>query len=136
MLNMEPNKGLNQTWDHDLSQNQESDAQVTAIQVLHQLRTFHMYSLGGPGWHSRLSVRHQPGHGLSVREFVPRVRLWANGSEPGACFRFCVSLSLCPSPVHALSLSVPKIKKLKKNVEKICTVFIFQLNINEVVKKK
>ena len=30
-------------------------------------------------------------------------------SEPGTCFRFCVSLSLCPSPVHALSLSVPKI---------------------------
>ena len=51
------------------------------------------------------------------REFEPRVRLWADGSEPGACFRFCVSLSLCPSPVHALSLSVPKINKktLKKN---------------------
>ena len=27
------------------------------------------------------------------------------------CFRFCVSLSLCPSPVHALSLSVPKKNK-------------------------
>ena len=34
MLNMEPNKGLNQTWDHDLSQNQESDAKVTAIAPL------------------------------------------------------------------------------------------------------
>ena len=44
-------------------------------------------------------------------EFEPRVGLWADGSEPGACFRFCVSLSLCPSPVHALSLSVPKINK-------------------------
>ena len=51
------------------------------------------------------------GHDLAVREFEPRVGLWADGSEPGACFRFCVSLSLCPSPVHALSLSVSKINK-------------------------
>ena len=76
--------------------------------------------LGAPGWRSRLSVRLQPGHDLAVREFEPRVRLWADGSGPGACFRFCVSLSLCPSSIHALSLSVPKInknveKKLKKN---------------------
>ena len=73
-------------------------------------------AVGAPGWRSRLSVRLQPGHDLAVREFEPRVGLWAEGSEPGACFRFCVSLSLCPSPVHALSLSVPKIKI--KNVEK------------------
>ena len=63
--------------------------------------------LGAPGWRSRLSVRLQPDHDLTVCEFEPRVRLWADGSEPGACFRFCVSLSLCPSHVHALSLSVP-----------------------------
>ena len=68
-------------------------------------------SLGAPGWCSGLSVRLQPGHDLAVREFEPRFGLWADGSEPGACFRFCVSLSLCPSPVHALSLSVPKINK-------------------------
>ena len=67
--------------------------------------------LGAPGWRSRLSVRLQPGHDLALREFQPRVRPWADGSEPGACFRFCVSLSLCPSPAHALSLSVPKINK-------------------------
>ena len=42
--------------------------------------------LGAPGWRSRLSVRLQPGHDLAVREFEPRVRLWADGSEPGACF--------------------------------------------------
>ena len=66
---------------------------------------------GAPGWRSRLSVRLQPGHDLAVRQFEPRVGLWADGSEPGACVRFCVSLSLCPSPVHALSLSVPKINK-------------------------
>ena len=45
------------------------------------------------------------------REFEPRVGLWADGSEPGACFLFCVSLSLCPSPVHALPVSVSKINK-------------------------
>ena len=63
--------------------------------------------IGAPGWCIRLSVRLQPGHDLAVCEFEPRVRLWADGSEPGACFWFCVFLSLCPSPVHALSLSVP-----------------------------
>ena len=42
--------------------------------------------LGAPGWRSRLSVRLQPGHDLTVCEFEPRVRLWADGSEPGACF--------------------------------------------------
>ena len=41
---------------------------------------------GAPGWRSRLSVRLQPGHNLAIREFEPRVRLWADGSEPGACF--------------------------------------------------
>ena len=49
---------------------------------------------GAPGWRSRLSVRLQPGRNLAVGEFEPRVGLWADGSEPGACFRFCVSLSL------------------------------------------
>ena len=59
------------------------------------------------------------GHDLAVREFEPRVGLWADGSEPGACFRFCVSPSLCPSPTHALSPSVSKINKnILKNVKK------------------
>ena len=46
------------------------------------------------------------GHDLTVREFEPHVGLCADSSEPGACFRFCVSLSLCPSPAHALSLTL------------------------------
>ena len=62
-------------------------------------------------WVAQSVKRLQPGHDLAVREFEPRVRFWADGSEPGACFQFCVSLSPCPSPVHALSLSVPKINK-------------------------
>ena len=73
---------------------------------------------GAPGWRSRLSVRLQLGHDLAVREFEPRMGLWADGSEPGAYFRFCVSLSLCPSPVHALSLSVPKIINVEKKIKK------------------
>ena len=45
-------------------------------------------------------------HDLAVGEFGPRIRLCADSSEPGACFRFCVSLSLCPPPLtHTLSLS-------------------------------
>ena len=46
------------------------------------------------------------GHDLTVCEFEPRVGLYADSSEPGACLGFCVSLSLCPSPAHALSLSL------------------------------
>ena len=44
------------------------------------------------------------GHDLAVRGFEPRVGLCAASSEPGARFTFCVSLSLCPSPAHTLSL--------------------------------
>ena len=46
------------------------------------------------------------GHDLEVSEFEPRIRPCADSSEPGACFRFCISLSLCPSPARSLSLSV------------------------------
>ena len=49
------------------------------------------------------------GHDLTVCGFKPLVRLCADSSEPGACFGFCVSLSLYPSPTHVLSLSLSKI---------------------------
>ena len=50
-----------------------------------------MGRLGGSvGWASDFGS----GHDLTVREFEPRVGLCADSSEPGACFRFCVSLSL------------------------------------------
>ena len=44
------------------------------------------------------------GHDRTVYGLEPRVGLCADSSEPGACFRFCVSLSLCPSPAWALPL--------------------------------
>ena len=49
------------------------------------------------------------GHDLTVCEFEPGVGLCADSSEPGTCFGFSVSLSLCPSATHALSLSLSKI---------------------------
>ena len=59
------------------------------------------------------------GHDLVVPEFQPHLGLCAHSSEPGACFTFCVSFSLCPSPLHALSLFVSKINKpLKKKLKK------------------
>ena len=75
-------------------------------------------TVGAPGWLGRLGVRLQ----LAVRGFEPRVGLCADSSEPGACFRFWVSLSLCPSPTHALSLSVPKINKRFLKKKKDATV--------------
>ena len=65
---------------------------------------FNTVYLGAPGWLSELSVQLQLRSwscGLWVRA---RVRLCADSSEPGACFGFCVYLSLCPSPVRAPSL--------------------------------
>ena len=45
----------------------------------------------------------------------PARGLCPDSSEPGPCFGFFVSLSLCPSPAHALSLSkLNKHKKIKK----------------------
>ena len=57
---------------------------------------------GSVGWASDFSS----GHDLAVCEFEPRVGPWADGSEPGACFRFCLPLSLCPSLPCTLSFSL------------------------------
>ena len=57
------------------------------------------------------------GRDLAVGGFEPRVGLCADGSEPGACFGFCVSLSLS-APPPSLSLSLSKINKhLKQNIK-------------------
>ena len=65
---------------------------------------------GSVGWASDSG----PSHDLTVHGFKPRVGLCADGSKPGTCFTFCVSLSLCPSAPHALSLSPSKINVKKK----------------------
>ena len=72
---------------------------------------------GEPGGLRRLSVDFGSGHDLVVREFEPHVGVWADSSGPGACFGFCVSLSLCSSPAHTLSLSL-KNKDSKTNNNK------------------
>ena len=54
------------------------------------------------------------GHNLAVRGFESCVGLCADSSEPGACLRFCVSLSLSLSlsaPPGSLSVSLSKINK-------------------------
>ena len=65
------------------------------------------------------------GHDLMVHEFQPHIGLCADSSEPGACFRFCVSLFLCPSPAvlclsFSLSFSLKQKKKKKERVHVIC----------------
>ena len=50
------------------------------------------FSLGAPGWRSQLSVRLQPGHDLTVREFEP-----ASGSGLMAQSLEPVSDSVSPS---------------------------------------
>ena len=58
------------------------------------------WRLGGSvGWVSNFGS----GHDLAVHEFEPHVGLCADSSEPGTCFEFCVSLSLCPSLPPSLS---------------------------------
>ena len=46
------------------------------------------------------------GHVLTVHAFKARGGLCADSSEPGVCFEFCVSLSICPSPDPAPSFSL------------------------------
>ena len=55
---------------------------------------------GSVGWLSDFGSGHDP----TAPELQPCVGVRADSSEPGACFQFCVSVSLCPSPTHALSL--------------------------------
>ena len=45
---------------------------------------------------------------LTACEFEHCIGLCGDSSEPRACFRFCVSLFLCPSLIHALCLSFPQ----------------------------
>ena len=47
------------------------------------------------------------GHDLVGHGFEPYIGLDADSSEPGACFRCCVSLPLCPFPARPLSPSLP-----------------------------
>ena len=57
---------------------------------------------GSVGWAADFGS----GHDLPVCGLEPRVGLCADSSELGTCFGFCVSPSLCPSPAHALYLSI------------------------------
>ena len=95
------------------------------LQVL--LVLFKMVMYGAPGWLTQFSVRlrlRSWSYGL-VREFKPHIGVCADSSEPGACLKFCVSLSLCPSP--ALSLSLKKI-----NIKKIYQMVIYEQNTDTV----
>ena len=67
-----------------------------------------MWHLGAPGWLSQLSIQlrfRSWSHSLRVQT---QIELCADSSEPGACFEFCVSLSLyfvlCLSLFLSLSL--------------------------------
>ena len=72
---------------------------------------------GVPGWLSWLSVTFSSGHDLKVHGFKPYIWLCVDSSEPRTCVRFCVSVTLCPFPAHALSLSV-SLLKINKNIKK------------------
>ena len=69
-------------------------------------RAIKKHFVGVPGWLSQLSADFSSGHDLTVFGFEPYVGLYADSSEPGAGFGFCVSLSLCTSPTRVLSLSL------------------------------
>ena len=56
---------------------------------------------GAPGWLSQLGIQLQ-----RVEEFEPRTALCADSSDPGACFGFCLSLSLPLPCSRCLSLSL------------------------------
>ena len=59
------------------------------------------------------------GNDLTVPEFEPRTGLCADNSEPGVCFRFCVSLPLFPYPAHTVSLFQKSINIKKINKKEV-----------------
>ena len=73
-------------------------------------------------WVAELVKRPTPAQ-VTISQFVssspPLGSVLTAQSLEGACFRFCVSFSLCPSPT--CTLSVPQ--KLKKNVKKFLKIF-------------
>ena len=77
------------------------------------------------------------GHDLAVRGFEPYVGLCADSSEPGACFTFCVSLSLSPPPrltfgmSVCLSLSKTSIKKEERKKKEIGYVIGSQIQAQD-----
>ena len=72
--------------------------------------SFKLHKMGCLGGSVGWATDFGSGHDLKACEFEPRIVLCADSSEPGACFRFCVSLSLCPHPpTRTLSLSFSKI---------------------------
>ena len=74
---------------------------------------------GSVGWASDFGS----GHDLMVCEFKPLDGLCADSSEPGACFGFCVFLSLSPPPLMlCLSLSQKQINIKKKKETVILTI--------------
>ena len=65
------------------------------------------------------SVKRPNSAQVMISQFVSssRVELGADSAEPGACFRLCVFLTLCPSSTRTPSLSPPP-QKYFKNIKK------------------
>ena len=80
----------------------EGCKQLKLLRKKTTLKNFKNTLTGVPGWLGWLSIRLQLRSDLTLREFKPHIRLCADSLGPGACFRFCVSLSLCPSPTPTL----------------------------------
>ena len=68
-------------------------------------------SSGAPGWLSWLSVDFSSCHDLAVHEFKSCNGLCADSSGPGACFGFCVFLSVPLPCSRSVSLCLSKINK-------------------------
>ena len=73
-----------------------------------------------------------------VWEFEPCVGLCADGSEPGACFRFCcLPLSLPPTPgLCSVSLSLSFSLSKIKHQHKFLKVFYYKRDGHSVQKAK
>ena len=130
LLPWSPCIGISRGWFSDLSiveklptMLQKSFDPMThiVIRVTHRgfLNVWFKNSMGRLGGSVGWAADFGSGHGLAVCEFKPRVGLCADSSEPGACFEFCVSLSLWPSPTHTLCCSkIIKIKQKSKHMKR------------------
>ena len=93
-----------------------------SLETLNKDSRQHLNKISGGvgGWWARLggsvvwASDFGSGLDLTAPELEPRIRLCADSWEPGPCFGFCASLSVCSSLAHTLSLSL-SISKINKH---------------------
>ena len=120
----------NRAWDFLILENAFLSEGITESQFCMIKPKASVGRLGGSvGWPSNFSSAHD----LVVCEFEPHIKLCADCSKPGGCFKFCLCLSL-PLP-HDCSVCLPLSVSLSKTNIKIKTKSIASETLESINRK-